>query len=125
MAGVKALPWIAVIVLAVIAAVMFRFQMVEFRLPERRTRSLDRARGIGPCCCPNARITLEPDNRRRGVWSLPEGESDREATGRISVAHFDGPNLSRCLRGRNCGLVLGCADAYAGRHEVLCSIGFL
>ena len=31
LAGMKALPWIAVIVLAVIAAVMFRFQPVSYK----------------------------------------------------------------------------------------------
>ena len=34
LSGMKALPWIVVIVLAVIAAVMFRFQMVEVQTPD-------------------------------------------------------------------------------------------
>jgi hypothetical protein len=56
MAGMKALPWIAAIVLAVIAAVVFRFQVVEVNTPDgERMGTMDRWTGrveLAPVAAP-------------------------------------------------------------------------
>ena len=56
LADVKALPWIAVIVLAVIAAVVFRFQVVEVQTPDgERMGTMDRWTGrveLAPVAAP-------------------------------------------------------------------------
>jgi hypothetical protein len=76
LSAMKALPWIAVIVLAVIAALIFRYQVVEVQTSSgERTATMDRWTGRvelahvpTPPTDPPAIPATAPPTRLEGVW---------------------------------------------------------